>query len=279
MEPLESFFSAAQPTRQVTHGCATFDLPVLYHRDDAFGLFYTADLDKVSQLMPSPSLHPVRLPGNRSAAGVFAFNYIDTSIGPYGEVAIVVPVVHGKKPPTTLIPLLLESKYPGFGLLVLHLPVTHPEARDAGRGQWGYTKFTADMRFTITPEFMECQLQEGDHHILSLRVARQGLAMRDKKPLVTYSVLNRDLIKTTIPQTGAHRLAIGPKKSYLELGSHPVANTLHSLEMAPNPLLSRYYLERGAILPAGTVVESGVMPLEGYHGDDQERAHTVAYTE
>jgi len=272
-----TFFAGARPGRQVTHGSASFELPILYHRDDAFGLFFTADAGAVRAMLPSPRLHPLILPGKRALVGVMAFNYIDTSIGPYGEVAVAAPVVHGGRPPLGPPAALLEARYPGFGNLVLHLPVTSRLARDAGRGQWGYTKFVADMRFRITPERMECALAEGGREILTLCVARRGLALPDPNPLVTYSVREGALIRTTIPQRGIFRNALRPRGSTLELGRHPVAESIRALDLGPRPLLSRYYLERAAILPEGQVVESGVRPLEGFHGAQEQGEHTVRY--
>ena len=70
-------------------------------------LFYTASLEKVIGLMPSDKLHPVHLPGNRALVGIAAFNYIETSIGPYGEVGVVIPAVYGPKPPPAVIPTLI----------------------------------------------------------------------------------------------------------------------------------------------------------------------------
>ncbi len=276
---MSTFFSIPDPTKEVTHGVATFELPIFYFRDDAFSLFYTADPQKVKSLLPSDRLHPILLPGNRTIVGVAAFNYIDTSIGSYGEVGLVIPVVHSEKVPRILLPALLESRYPGFGVLVMHLPVTTRIARDGGRGQWGYTKFVADMAFTITPEFMECRMKEKDREILTMRVARKGIPVRDKKPLVTYSVLNNNLIRTTIPQTGSFRLSVGPGDSYLNLGNHPVAESFGNLGLGRSPLMSRCYLERSAILPAGEIIETDVRPLDGYFGEEGEGTNEIRYTE
>ncbi|MBW1894080.1 MAG: acetoacetate decarboxylase family protein [Deltaproteobacteria bacterium] len=276
---MSTFFSTAGPAKEVTHGSATFELPILYFRDDAFGLFYTADPQKVKNLLPSDKLHPILLPGNRTIVGVAAFNYIDTTIGSYGEIGLVIPVVHSNKVPRILLPLLLESRYPGFGVLVMHLPVTKSIARDAGRGQWGYTKFVADMTFMITPEFMECRMKEAEREILTMRVARKGIPVRDKKPLITYSVLNGNLIKTIIPQTGSFRLSVSPQDSFLKLGNHPVAESFGNLGLGRSPLLSRCYLERNAILPAGEIIETDVRPLDGYVGEDREEIHEIRYTE
>jgi acetoacetate decarboxylase len=275
---MKPFFSSSlRPGKILSHGVATFECPVLYFRDDAFALFYTADMHAVEALMPAKSLHPVRLPGNRALVGVVAFNYLETSIGPYGEVGIIVPVVYGQKPPPLLLPALLEGRYPGFGSLVIHLPVTNQTARDAGRGEWGYPKFVADMRFTITPEALTCDLSEGGRHILTLHVVRQGFSLRDKKPLTTFSVRNRNLIETVIPNKGCFRMAVNPQGSYLKLGNHEVAHGIADLGLAKKPLLSRYYVERNAILPQGQVIEENVLPLDGYTGKNGKGRYETIY--
>jgi hypothetical protein len=271
------FFSKTRPGEMVTHGCAVFELPILYYRDDLFGLSFGADFSQVRALMPSDSLHPVRLPGGGAIVGIFAMNYYETTVGPYGEVAVAVPVVYGSKRPPPLLPLLLESNYPGFGLLILHLPVTTLAARDGGRGEWGFTKFTSDMVFTLTPEFMECRISEGEMHILTLRVARQGMAIRDRKPVVTYTVKEGRLIRTTIPQQGSQRLALRPPDSFVELGDHPVAESIRRLGLSERPFISRYYMERSGILPKGDVIEDGVRPLEGYYGSEREGRLEIRY--
>ena len=274
---MSSFFASARPGTEVSVGGQTAELPILYFRDDAFGLFFTAEAAKVRAALPSDRLFPVQLPGGRALVVVLAFNYIETTIGPYGELAVAVPAVYGKRPPIGAVPALLEAGYPGFGLVVLHLPVTGTLARDGGRQLWGYTQFVADMEFTITPEFQQCRLGEEGQHILTLRVARGGMVRRDSKPIVTYSVLDGKLIRTTIPHRSVYRMALRSAGSFLELGDHAMADSIRDLGLSKKPLMTRYYIERGAILPAGVVVEEGVRPLEGLYGTDREGGHTVGY--
>ena len=273
---MAAFFDSAGDRVSVTQGSACFSLPIHYYRDDAFSLFFSADLEAVRACLPTDKLHPVQAGRGRAVVAVAAFNYINTSIGPYGEVAIGVPVVHGRRP-LPLLPALLESHYPGFGVLVLHLPVTHQVARDAGRGQWGYTKFVADMRFDISPEQLSCRLSEAGEHILTLRVAREGWFGRDRKPLTTFSVRKGELLRTTIPQQGSYRWRSRCKKSSMETGAHSVGQFLQRLDLSAEPLLKRYYVERCAILPAGQAVETGVRALDGYRGVDGDAEHSVYY--
>ena len=271
------FFDAASRTEEVSFGAATFQLPIHYYRDDAFFLGFSADLDAVRAQMPSEKLHPIVLGRDRALILLGAFNYIDTSIGAYGEVAVVAPAVFGRRP-LPLWPAVREGAHPGFGGLVLHLPVTKRIARDAGRGVWGYTKFVADMDFENTPEHLSCALLEGGQHILTMKVARGGWFGTDRKPLCTYSVKDGDLIRTVIPQQGSYRWGLRCRRSSLELGDHPVASVLRGLDLSPQPIFKRYFIERAAILPAGEVIERGVRPLDGYRGlDAPEARHAVAY--
>ncbi|VEN74155.1 Acetoacetate decarboxylase [Candidatus Desulfarcum epimagneticum] len=275
----EAFFEGTRPGKTVTHGQASFELPILYYRDDLFGLYFSADEGKVREVMPSHELRPVLLPNGRAIAAIFAFHYMETSIGPYGEVAVGIPAVYGKRitPLTGAAPALLESAFPGFGVLVSHLPVTTLQARDAGRGEWGYPKFTADMDFEIAPEFMSCDLGENGERILELKVMKRGFHARDSRPLTTYSVKDRNLIKTVIPQRAVKRISLFPRGSFVRLGDHPAARSIRGLDLSEKPFMSVYYPERAGILPPGEVIETGVRPLEGYMGGSREGGLSVSH--
>lgn len=276
-----TFFAMTRPGREVIHGQAAFELPILYFRDDFFGLYFTADFVKVKAIMPSDRLHPLRMPNGKAVMAVAAYNYLETSIGPYGEVAVVIPVVFDevKTRFTSILPLLLESRYPGFGVLVQHLPVTRTVARDAGRGEWGYTKFIADMTFRITPDYFQCAMREKQISILDLRVERKGICLPDRKPLTTYSVKKGQLIRTVIKQRGIKRLAILPGGSHVRWGDHPMARSVIDLGISSRPFMSIYYPERAGILPPGEVVENGVRPFEGYRGEEREGELDIDYTD
>lgn len=268
---MSEFFSGTRPGRLVRAGEGTVELPILYFRDDAFTGLFAASYDAIRRLMPSDRLHPARTLDGRGLVVVTAYNYIDTTIGPYGEVAVAPVVVHGKAPPRAL-PGWLESAWPGCGGLVMHLPVTSRLARSAGRDIWGYTKFIADMHFTNTPEALTCRLEEFGQHILTLRIAKRGVALPDRRPVVTYSVKDRNLIRTRIPQVSVARVSIGGRGSGLELGEgHPVAESIRALEVDPLPLRTQYLLEHSFALPEGEVVERDVRPLDGYLGTARDR--------
>ncbi|MCP4552668.1 MAG: acetoacetate decarboxylase family protein [Bacteroidetes bacterium] len=278
---MTTFFGNTRPGKAVTYNHVTFDLPILYFRDDFFGLYFTASYNKMKAIMPSDNLYPLKMPNGRAVIVIAAYNYRDTTLGPYGEIPVGIPVVLNKKGSrlSSLLPLIRESNYPGFGVLVQHLPVTKVEARDAGRGEWGYTKFVADMTFRVTPEYFQCSMSEKSAFILDLHVPKRGFRLIDKKPLTTYSVKNQQLIKTIIKQHGIKRISLNTKDSYINFGEHPVAESIKNLDISKKPFMSFYYTERSGVLPSGEIVEKGVRPFEGYIGDTMEAIHETFYTD
>lgn len=268
-EPLDGFFDYTGPARQgVDVGSARIDLPIRYYRDDCFMGVFTAAPEPVEALLPSDRLHPVTTTSGRALVAVVAWNYLETTVGPYGEVGVAVLCTLDRKLPP-LAGALLESASPAFGAFVAHLPVTTRIARDSGRTVWGYPKFVADMEFERLPAYQRVRLSEGGRHILSLRVRQSGLTVRDNRPLTTFTARGDELIVTRVPSRATYQLGSGARYGDLELGDHPVAEQLRGLDLSGSPLLTRNFLLRSGILPEGTVIGSA-RPYDGYRGEDRE---------
>jgi len=152
----------------------------------------------------------------------------------------------------------------------MHLPVTTLLARDAGRRVWGYPRFTADMHFTNGPETAQCEMSEGGRHILTLKVAKGGMVMTDNRPLVSYTVMGTELVRTEVQVRGIYQMRLRPSKAMLSLGDHPVAEAVRDLGIDTRPMVTRNYIERAAILPRGSVVATGVNPYGGFPGEDRD---------
>ncbi|MCL7453644.1 MAG: acetoacetate decarboxylase family protein [Anaerolineae bacterium] len=274
----EDFFDWTGPTEKgIDVGSARVDLPVMYYRDDSFMGIFAADYEPVRTLLPSQDLYPVTLPDGRATIAIFAFNYLETGIGPYGEIAIALPCTHGQQA-SALLPLVLESRYPGWGAFVLHLPVTSLVARDAGRVVFGYTKFVADMAFQKRPAYQSVRMSEAGAHILSLTVQQRGLTLKDNRPLVTYSVRDGELLRTTVPSRSVYQVGLTPGSATLELGDHEIGRQLQALNISTTGVLAKNYLTRSGILPAGEPVGQADRPHVGYAGQDREYGQlTVDY--
>jgi hypothetical protein len=232
------------------------------------GLFH-ADAEAVQAVLPSSDLHPVTLPSGRAVVGIAAFNYFETTCHRYGEVSITPVCTYGHQAPP-LLPLLLEARYPGFGAFVLHMPVTSLGARDGGRVPWGYTKFVADMDFERRPAYQRVRMEEDGAHILTLTVQQRGLPLKDNRPMVTYSVLGGQVLKTVIPSRAVYQLGFLPGSGSLELGDHLIADQLRDLDLSLTALVTKNYLSRSGVLPRGEPVGPAERPYTGYRGQQRD---------
>ena len=276
----EGFFQWTGPvSKGIDAGSIQVDLPAMYYRDDSFMAVFGADYVAVRARLPSPELYPVTLPGGRAMVAVMAFNYQQTSVDPYGEVGIGPLCTYGRQGPP-ILPLALESHYPGWGGFVLHLPVTTLTARDAGRVAFGYAKFVADMDFEKRPAYQRVRLSEGGSHILTLTVQQRGLPIKDNRPLITYSVLDGELLKTTVPTRAVYQLGLAPGSGTMELGEHPVADQLRELDISTTALVTKNFLSRSGILPAGESLGPAGGTHTWYPGEDREYGRlTISYDE
>jgi hypothetical protein len=274
----EGFFDWQGPIeKDVDVGSDTVEVPARYYRDDCFAGFFSADTGAVREVLPSSDLHPVLWPGGRAVVAIMAFNYLDTGLVRYGEIGISPVCTYGRQAPP-LLPVLLEDRYPGFGGFVLHLPVTSLVARDGGRVVWGYAKFVADMDFEKRPAYQRVRLAEGGAHILTLTVQQRGLPLKDNRPIVTYSVLGDQVLRTVVPSRAVYQLGFLPGCGTLELGDHPVADELRDLDLSPSAILTKNYLTRCSILPRGEPVGPAERSHTGYRGEQRELGRlTVTY--
>jgi len=274
----DDFFNWKGPREEgVDIGSAKVDLPIMYYRDDSFLAVFNAAYEPVRAVLPSRELYPVTLPNGNATVIVAAFNYLETSIGPYGEIGIAIPCTYKCQAPP-LLPLALEGRFPDWGGFVLHLPVTSLTARDGGRVIYGYTKFVADMEFQKRPAYQSVRLSEGGAHILTLTVKQSGLLLKDNRPLITYSVRDGELIKTTVPTRATYQLGVTPGSGALELGDHEIAAQLRDLGVETTAVMTKNYLTRYGILPAGVSIGAADRPHIGFIGAERQYGRlTVNY--
>lgn len=274
-KPAREFLDFDGPgDHDVDVGVARIDLPIRYWRTDCFMGLFAADADAVRALLPSRRLRPVRLARGRVAVAVVAYNYLETSVGPYGEIGIspLCTLDHDAAP----VLGLTDGYRHGFAGFVAHLPVTSAIAREAGRRVWGYPKFVADMAFEFLPERQTVTLAENGQEILQLEVRRSGRVALERTPLTTFTVRHGQLVRTTVPTRGY--VATGVGGGELALGAHTVGRELAGLGLGSAPLVTRTYLTHSAILPAGESVGPTERAYHGYLGGDRSFGeHSVRY--
>lgn len=214
-------------------------LPVFYYDGTAQTAVFPARLRALRALLPDPRFVPARLAPGLGALAVTCFEYRDTDIGAYNELAISILL---SEPPFALnLPgraLLAGLRRGQLHAWVHHLPVTTELARIAGVELYNYPKFLAEIDVEEGAGLRVCRLAEHGEPILMLVGAL--IPTPDTGEMQFFSHLWQD----RQPQGSEFKInalargrALRPGAAQLELGPrHPIARELERL------LVSRHAL-------------------------------------
>jgi len=207
------------------------DLPIVYRKTRAWIAAFPCSAKAAARLLPDPELQPIQIWPGKSALGVAVYDYIDTSVGAYGEVGLAIPCRYRRSAAVPLLPLLAESWLPDVGHWVELLPVTTEIANYAGRTFWGYPKFVASIRVDATYDSMRCTVSEDERKILEIEVHRPGPSRPLTFPLRTYTKKDDELLLTELAiDAFGSRKRLGAR-ARLTLHDHPRVKHLESLEV------------------------------------------------
>lgn len=237
----DPFFSVPQSTTVTSQG--PVQLPILYHRVRNLNAFFMVDTAVLQQALDqagATALQPGCVWGRRALVAFAAYEYTHTSIGPYNEIGLAVPVVaKGQRAGwRRWLETLSAPDLPGRQLayFVLHLPVNTDVACAAGREIWGLPKFVAPIQYGREASGVDIQLAAPDASAEKIEViahlyGRLGssLPAPSLSPLL-FSERGGQWLRTIVNVRGAVRLSRGSGLT-LAVGpsAHPMAQTLRTL--------------------------------------------------
>lgn len=165
----QSAFFEGVPQVDATLAGEPAKLPIFYYDGTAQTAVFPARFGAARRLLPDPRFVPARLAPGLAAVGVTCFEYRDTDIGPYNELAISVllndPPFLANPPGRALLTGLRRKQLHAW---VQHLPVTTEIARAGGVELYNYPKFVGSIEFSEQGSRRRCRLGEGSEHILTL---------------------------------------------------------------------------------------------------------------
>lgn len=246
----DDFFASVEqkPVSTSAGGC---DLPILYRDGSVIGLMYRVAPERVAPLIPDADrFEPFTLMG-KAIVQLVIFEYRDTSIGPYNELALAVEIKRKGSSPSTWGALVNARKQPDYGSTFLNLPVTTQAACAAGREIWGYPKYVVGIETAFSEQGVHA-VQKGE---LELRAGPAGWLETPGIPFVLMSTREGKVIRTVV-ETG-HKLQWGGGETVelSRLGPGPTADNVEALGLfGQKPAFVWRTLHMRSILPEGEVM-------------------------
>jgi len=215
----DRFFAGSRTTRVTSEG--SVDLPIFYYDTSNVVAVFRASRAGAEKLLDGTGLDPVLAGKGRALVGLSFFEYRDTSVGAYNEVATAIVAARrgvGRRR-LGLADFLLPPRWRTTGAYVVDLPVTTPAADAAGREIWGYPKFVTGIGFRLDGRDFEGSVTDPSTKdpIVTLS-GRMGPGLpAPPTGLVTFSMLGGGLVRThvqvrgtvTVHAPGAMRLSVG----------------------------------------------------------------------
>lgn len=246
----EPFFDV--PSTSVSTSQGPVQLPILYRKTRNVNAFFMADTDRVQAALrqaAGDALQAACLWRGKAMVALACYEYQDTSIGPYHEIGLAVPVVRrGVKPRLGhWLQALADVDKPQreLGFHVLHLPVSTAAACAAGREIWGLPKFIAPMQYERAGSRVKVVLADPEQPTLpgaaiaTLSGELGGSVPAPAMSLVLYSQLpatppvqaaSNAWLRTTVNvRGGVHLHAPGTVRLRVGTSRHPMAQTLRQL--------------------------------------------------
>lgn len=240
MTTAASFFAGIDQTDLMIRGVKARS--PLFYRDVGLTLaVVTADLAAARALLPS-GLVPLALPTGRALLGISCFEYRDTDIGPYNEVALGVAVRAEGARATGLGAVARSTLRQVYHAFICDLPVTTEIALHGGVDIFNYPKFLADIRFEGTPRARTCRVLDRETGALIYAFEADRFGTRphpsvetpgvapDVVTFVSYPIIggvpHRATLRVNQQEHGTRRLRGGFRTT---LGTHPRSALLAAL--------------------------------------------------
>jgi hypothetical protein len=241
-----------------------FSFPTFYNNVSCGIGIFMCSYEKALQLLPHPSMKPVKMPGERAVVVFSCYEYKNVmNMNPYNEIAMTIPLLMDGGLSVPILPLVSKA-FKNFGYHVFSMPVTSEENRIRGQKLWGIPKVTERLDIKQKDGFSTTvAFDSNDREYFRLRIPMDGKPQSFDETGHLYSIRDNDIIKAQTNFKGDFKvnkhmglLLSKDKKSnspLLTLGDSPRAEVLKSLEIEESVFQTRWTPSMEACFDLGAI--------------------------
>jgi Acetoacetate decarboxylase (ADC) len=207
----------------------TVAMPVVV-RDAAAGTaVFDVDAAAAQRLLPGDAFDVVESSPGRAQLALATIDYRDNDLGDYHEVGVTLFVVPRGRDASAA------------GTFVTHLPVDQDFTCEAGRTIWGFPKTVEEITVDYQADHVTTTLQMDGEVVLRLTLPRGGDETLPPVEMTAYSYVDGVPHATAFSQGGTQaQVVAGGAGVTLDLGPHPLAQTLRDLGLPSTAALSTW---------------------------------------
>lgn len=238
------------PSRgQITVQGKIIPIPSIY-KGRAITAVFPISYKKAAQLIYSSHLKPARLSFTKALLSVTVFDFKESPVGPYTELAYAIPVLYKSKLNIPLLPILFYKVLNNFGYYVLDILQNKEIAIAHGKALTEYPHnnelIIAKLNDDKEKESITAFVESKRGNILSLSASKIGNEKEVYHKYMTYFHKGRESIRT---QMDVYALESKVKNCSISLGNDRLSEYLKTLDISPRSLQTFFYSDLVEILP------------------------------
>jgi len=236
-----NFFTNVAQERVEVAGI-TYNSPLFYHDFSFDAIIFRTPRGIVEKFLPSSEYVPIADFTGCALTALLLFEYRETEVNPYNEVALCIPLLaYGKKPNFPIFSILESFFRRSLHAHVVDLPVNTEPALRGGVDVIGYPKFIADITFSDENGKRSCEITDKKHQTRLMKITYEntkGLRLGSQKlTFHSYPVKEDKTLFTTFRlEFDSIRTCFIKPKINLSLGDGPFAEA--ASDLLQNPILT-----------------------------------------
>jgi len=216
-------------------------LPIRYIDNRCLTATFLTDLERAAHVLKGTGLQAVPQEDGKAVVLYLCWEYRQTDIGPYNEVALTI--------------LAVAPQDPAPAIYVADLPVTTEAANRAGQELWGYNKFVTDIQIKGEGKHFSAIVRDPQNKLISSLEGTRGVSVPVAPTnIYSFSLLEKKIIKTFVQvPTPWHASGGEGFQLRVENSNHRMAEHLRTLGLdEARPVLVQYADPFQSLLFPGT---------------------------
>lgn len=216
----------------------TVKIPAIYKGKGLTAVFPIA-YDKATELIHSKDLRPARLSLTKALLSITVFDFSESPIGPYTELAYAIPVLYKSKFNIPLLPVLFNNSWKGLGYYVLDILQSTKIAIEHGNmlTEYPHNNNLINVRFEKKERKLKVNVSDEFGDVIGVDSEINQHGENIFRTYITYFEKDGDIHKIKMDIYGDE---IKVNKGELRIGTSKLAD-LARLALSKRPLQASYY--------------------------------------
>lgn len=228
--------------------------PVKYPDATARMVFFPISFEKAEKLISNNRLIPVRFLGKRAVLGITIFDYVESDVGAYRELALSIPVLKDPKFRCPFLPLIFDGLFKNFGFYTVLLAMNNDIGRIHSKKIFGYPTYSKNINVDINKneKTLFISVKEGKEKIIDLKINNSKKAKLIRKSYNTYIKKDNNLNLVKMDIIAMMSESFLGKNIEISLGNHYISKILKDLDLGDKAIGISHYTKLVEVLSKST---------------------------